>query len=130
MAKIAYEVIKGQPPRNVRFVKAEYEPKADERIIDAEALPAFEMGSAWDGEKYAFDRETWLNQTVRPLRDALLTASDGLMLVDTYKLMDATTAHAWEKYRQDLRDLPATIDHDDPVWPTPPDARIGKGMAS
>jgi len=52
---------------------------------------------------------------VRVERDALLAASDWVMLPDA-PLTDAQRA-AWREYRQALRDLPAGPD---PVWPTPP----------
>ena len=50
-------------------------------------------------------------------RNALLAASDWTQTPDA-----PVDAKAWAKYRQELRDLPATIE--DPtttiVWPTPP----------
>ena len=54
---------------------------------------------------------------LRLQRDALLASSDWTQIADA-----PVNADVWAKYRQKLRDLPATIE--DPtatiVWPTPP----------
>lgn len=56
-------------------------------------------------------------ESVRVERDALLAKSDWTQIFDA-----PVDAKAWAAYRQQLRDLPATIeDSTQPVeWPTPP----------
>ena len=52
----------------------------------------------------------------RSTRDHLLTTSDWTQITDA-----PVNSAAWAKYRQELRDLPATIDHPTNVkWPEPP----------
>lgn len=56
---------------------------------------------------------------LRVQRTAKLSASDWTQLADA----PAQTKAAWVTYRQQLRDLPATVtDPANPVWPTPPSA--------
>ncbi len=56
---------------------------------------------------------------LRAQRTAKLSASDWTQLADA----PAQTKAAWVTYRQQLRDLPATVaDPSAPVWPTPPSA--------
>lgn len=63
-----------------------------------------------------WQRESHLAE-LRGQRNAKLTASDWTQLADT----PPQTKAAWVVYRQQLRDLPATVaDPAHPVWPTPP----------
>ena len=52
---------------------------------------------------------------VRLWRNAQLAATDWTQLADA-----PVDASAWATYRQQLRDLPATIDINNPVIPDPP----------
>jgi hypothetical protein len=53
---------------------------------------------------------------VRVQRDALLVASDWTQTPDA-----PVDAKAWATYRQELRDLPATVEDPlNPVWPSKP----------
>jgi hypothetical protein len=65
----------------------------------------------------AHEAERYEAAALRLERDALLAASDWVMLPDA-PLTDTQRA-AWREYRQALRDLPATPDAG---WPTPPKA--------
>jgi hypothetical protein len=53
-------------------------------------------------------------------RDARLTACDWTQLPDVTPLHDETWLTNWKSYRQALRDLPLTLDIDNPVFPVPP----------
>ena len=54
-------------------------------------------------------------EQVRLWRDVQLAATDWTQVADA-----PVDASAWAVYRQELRDLPATIDIADPVLPDPP----------
>jgi hypothetical protein len=71
-----------------------------------------------------FDAELVLGQmlTLREKRDQLLAASDKYVNPDQGASMDTSKQNKWSVYRQELRDLPATvIDPADPTWPTQPE---------
>jgi len=76
------------------------------------------VGSVVDGE--------WVRFTVRDKTDAeLLTEvrekrNRLLEETDFYALSDVTMSDAMTTYRQDLRDLPATVDLTNIVYPTKP----------
>lgn len=53
-------------------------------------------------------------------RNVRLTASDWTQLPDVIALHDETWVNNWKVYRQALRDLPDTLDIDNPVYPVPP----------
>lgn len=55
---------------------------------------------------------------LRKKRDYLLTQCDWTQLPDSPLTEEKKTE--WMVYRQQLRDLPATIDSANPVWPLPP----------
>lgn len=65
----------------------------------------------------AQESERYQAQAMRGERDALLAASDWVMLPDA-PVTEQQRA-AWREYRQALRDLPETPDA---VWPAAPDA--------
>lgn len=82
-------------------------------ISSGESIPTLaECESAW-----AEIERDYLLRPIRTERDRLLAASDWTQTLDAP--MDKK---AWAEYRQELRDLPATID--DPTkpieWPSPP----------
>jgi hypothetical protein len=53
-------------------------------------------------------------------RNTRLAASDWTQLPDVITLHDDTWLTNWRTYRQALRDLPETLDIDNPVYPVPP----------
>ena len=68
-----------------------------------------------------------LNQTpadvdmVRMKRNSLLAEADLVYCnSDRWEQMTELQKQAWREYKQQLRDLPATRDPDNPVWPEPP----------
>lgn len=87
---------------------------------DSDHDPRPSIHHVLSGSSYVLNREAWLNAEVRPRRNALLTDSDHYMLPDLYEAMTPTAQTAWKDYRQALRDLPSSIDFDNPVWPEPP----------
>tara|TARA_Y100000310_G_scaffold259887_1_gene268720 strand:- start:95 stop:658 length:564 start_codon:yes stop_codon:yes gene_type:complete len=71
-----------------------------------------------------FDAELILDQMsgMREERDQLLAASDKYVNPDQWSSMDAEAQNKWSVYRQELRDLPATVDDPaNPTWPTQPE---------
>jgi len=70
-----------------------------------------------------FDAELVLDQmsSMRGKRDQLLAASDNHVNPDQWASMGTAPQNKWSVYRQELRDLPATVDDPaDPTWPTEP----------
>jgi len=71
-----------------------------------------------------FDAELVLDQmsALRVERDNLLVESDNYVNPDQWANMDDATQNKWSVYRQELRDLPATVDDPaDPTWPVEPE---------
>lgn len=87
----------------------------DETMTELEPLPY----ARWaETKKWVQDVEIWKHEVVRPERNFRLAACDYIMMPD-YPLANKAP---WETYRQELRDLPATLTAIiDPIpWPTPP----------
>lgn len=57
---------------------------------------------------------------LRSERDKRLEESDKNVLPDRWHTMNTATQAKWATYRQELRDLLATADPANPVWPTVP----------
>ncbi|MBP7529303.1 MAG: hypothetical protein KA801_15360 [Syntrophorhabdaceae bacterium] len=75
----------------------------------------------WTGELWELDREAWLDGEIRPERDRLLDEVDlKYCNAERWDSMTITQKEAWAAYKQALRDLPDTIDHDNPAWPMMP----------
>ena len=75
-------------------------------------------------DKESYDKEVAVNATLvlRNKRNTVLTKSDNYVLPDRWASMTAEKQAEWSKYRQDLRDLPAsTADPINPTWPTEPE---------
>lgn len=67
--------------------------------------------------------DKWANDTIGSALESLRVQRNGLLAAsDWTQAADAPVdAKAWAKYRQDLRDLPATIEDPlNPVWPSKP----------
>lgn len=75
----------------------------------------------WNGEAWQFNREAWLNGEIRPKRNALLDETD-LHYCNASNWEDMTSQERknWKDYKKALKDLPGTIDPNNPVWPTRP----------
>ncbi|OPY03553.1 MAG: hypothetical protein A4E60_00218 [Syntrophorhabdus sp. PtaB.Bin047] len=76
---------------------------------------------SWVNGVWQFSREAWLNAGIRPERDRLLDEVD-LRYCNAERWEGMTTEQktAWKAYKQALRDLPATIDYANQVWPEMP----------
>lgn len=58
---------------------------------------------------------------IRAERDRLLDETDTKYCnAEKWSAMTAETKTLWATYKQALRDLPTTVDPDNPVWPTKP----------
>ena len=92
--------------RSQQDVEVSQRPSLYHKLIDA----------SWE-----LDREAWLDGEIRPERDRLLDEADlKYCNAERWDSMTITSKEAWAAYKQALRDLPDTIDHDNPVWPTMP----------
>lgn len=80
----------------------------------------FETGELIEGEIEIEEdyRELARLGSLRVQRDMLLQTSDRYMISD-YPMTPAKRAE-WIAYRQRLRDLPSTVDPENPAWPKPP----------
>lgn len=76
----------------------------------------------WTNGQWQFDREVWLNTVIRPERDRLLDEVDLTYCnSDRWEGMTTEQKAAWRAYKQALRDLTATIDYENPMWPVMPE---------
>jgi hypothetical protein len=57
---------------------------------------------------------------IREKRNTLLSESDKFMLIDKYELLTPEERYSIKEYRQALRDLPETVDLDNPQYPIKP----------
>lgn len=77
----------------------------------------------WDTASGAWviDMEEWLSTSIRPQRDNLLNQVDiKYCNSEKWENMTQTKKTAWSAYKQLLRELPETIDYNNPIWPTQP----------
>ncbi|MEN6617362.1 MAG: phage tail assembly chaperone [Syntrophorhabdus sp.] len=73
------------------------------------------------GALWELDREARLYGEIRPERNRLLDETDlKYCNAERWDSMTITLKEAWSSYKQALRDLPDTIDYDNPVWPVMP----------
>lgn len=68
---------------------------------------------------WVHDKERWMSEYVRPVRDQLLTDSDKYMIPD-FPISDAER-EKWKEYRQALRELPKKIKGTTVKWPKRPE---------
>jgi len=88
---------------------------------DFTATPYPGNGYKWNRESWELDRAAWLDSDIRPRRNQLLDEADLRHCnAERWDSMTITLREAWVAYKQVLRDLPDTIDHDNPVWPVMP----------
>ena len=93
------------------------------RIVEDHPSITSPDGSPLSGDDYEALIDEWVSEviasalsTIRNIRNGLLSACDWTQMPDA-----PVNAKAWAKYRQELRDLPATITDPNSVeWPEPP----------
>ena len=99
---------------------------ANDDILEVAATPSLASGKTMDWGSGSVVDGKWQRFTVRDKTDAELLAEvrgkrNGLLEdTDYFALSDVTMSDAMTTYRQDLRDLPASVDVDNPVYPTKP----------
>ena len=91
------------------------------KSLDEGLNPTYKDPSEW-GFTLADVKAKWdANKAADPLRLLRLERNDRLAESDWMATSDRTMTDAEKKYRQDLRDLPATeSDPANPTWPTKP----------
>lgn len=57
---------------------------------------------------------------LRDKRNSILASTDYTQLADFQKMLTEEQQAAWAEYRQQLRDLPQTVDPEAPVFPLSP----------
>jgi hypothetical protein len=89
-------------------------------VTDLKITP--EKGWNYDASTGTFspptDDQLWV--PIREKRNALLNASDKMMLADNFTKMPGKLQEQWKTYRQQLRDMPSKFGPEDVIWPTPP----------
>ena len=97
-----------------------------EQLTPVATPPTLTEGQTMDWGAGSVVAGKWQRFTVRDKTDAEKMAEirgkrNGLLEeTDFYALSDVTMSDAMTTYRQDLRDLPASVDVDNPVYPTKP----------
>lgn len=96
----------------------------DEKIVQAQEMIEGRgiTVPALDTDQIKLDARALILDRVRTDRNELLTGSDWTRTDDN--ALDAPTKALWATYRQELRDLPASLttieSYDEVVWPTAP----------
>ena len=97
-----------------------------EQLIPVATPPTLTEGQTMDWGAGSVVAGKWQRFTVRDKTDAEKMAEIRgkrnrlLEETDYFALSDVTMSDAMTTYRQDLRDLPASVDVDNPVYPTKP----------
>ncbi len=112
---------------NIRHGPSNYAALADNGdILEVAATPTLTKGQTLDWGAGSVVGGKWQRWTLRnkttdekmaPIRE---TRNDLLAETDYFGLSDGTMSSDMTTYRQELRDLPATVDVDNPVYPTKP----------
>ena len=110
---------------NVRHGPSNYATLASKGdILEVAATPDLASGKTLDWGAGSVVGGKWQRWTLRDKTDAELlvevrgTRDELLKDTDFYALSDVTMSSAMTTYRQDLRDLPATVDLTNIVYPT------------
>ena len=96
------------------------------QLIPVATPPTLSEGQTMDWGAGSVVDGKWQRFTVRDKTDAEKMAEIRgkrnrlLEETDYFALSDVTMSSAMTTYRQDLRDLPASVDVDNPVYPTKP----------
>jgi len=83
--------------------------------VSERPTPAYDWN--YESSSWIFD-STAAIELIREERDQKLKDTDKYMLID-FPITEPKRDE-WKVYRQSLRDLPATVDPEHPVWPVPP----------
>ena len=112
---------------NIRHGPSNYAALADNGdILEVAATPTLTKGQTLDWGAGSVIGGKWQRWTLRnkttdekmaPIRE---TRNDLLAETDYFALSDVTLSGDMTTYRQELRDLPASVDVDNPVYPTKP----------
>ena len=112
---------------NIRHGPSNYAALADNGdILEVAATPTLTKGQTLDWGAGSVIGGKWQRWTLRAKTDAELlvevrgTRDELLKDTDFYALSDVTMSSDMTTYRQKLRDLPATVDLTDIVYPTKP----------
>lgn len=90
-------------------------------LADIAVTPRPSAYHIYESDVWTLDREKWLDAEIRPQRDTLLDKADiKYCNAELWSTMSAETKALWTSYKQALRDLPANINYDNPVWPAMP----------
>jgi len=72
-------------------------------------------------KSWIFNKESWLNDFIRPKRNSLLDECDiKYCNADKWELMSNDEKILWRNYKQKLRSFTSIVDPDNLVWPTNP----------
>ena len=128
-----YTLLKGTPIHysvvvgSVRHGPSNYAAlAANGDILEVAATPSYGAGEVLDwgaGSVVSGKWQRWTkrNKTNSELMVEVRATRDGLLVeTDFYALSDVTMSSDMTTYRQKLRDLPATVDLTDIVYPTKP----------
>ena len=112
---------------NIRYGPSNYATLASNGdILEVAAPPSTSDSQTLDWGAGSVVSGKWQRWTLRDKTDAELlvevrgTRDELLKDTDFYALSDVTMSSAMTTYRQDLRDLPATVDLTNIVYPTKP----------
>ena len=112
---------------NVRYGPPHYATLASNGdILEVAATPSISDSQTLDWGAGSVIGGKWQRWTLRAKTDAELlvevrgTRDELLKDTDFYALSDVTMSAEMTTYRQELRDLPASVDVDNPVYPTKP----------
>jgi len=108
-----------------RAVKAKLPPYADGvemvEVTDQPDKYSMPANDGSDNFEWKFNRQSWLNEEVRPKRNELLDDVDLRRLnADKIENMAIPKKIEWRTYKQELKDLPTNIDYENPIWPIAP----------
>ena len=87
-------------------------------VHDGNCVFTVEVDAAWDMANRPEPLDETKMEAIRAERNRLLAECDWTQLSDVSLATELKTA--WQEYRQALRDLPETVDFDNPIFPVRP----------
>ena len=122
--------VKEDPKENVKTVVKvpgyyyEWHRKKNKSDIIVTKKPSRLHKAVFNGLEFVeweVDREKWLDAIIRPKRNDLLDDVDLRRLnADKIETIAISKKVAWRTYKQALRNLPETINYENPEWPIAP----------